>query len=163
MIAAGRRSCWRTWRGFGIEISRINRLMSLQKMEAKRRIREAEDTGETVLDLSHIYLLYQVPLELNRLESLQTLDLSGCSQAATHKISSKTVPSGRANAPPGGTLSPKREKCGPIPRFTENRLPAHEIWLVRGHGIAASISITYYLHVINVFCERCRFSEAKLI
>jgi internalin A len=48
--------------------------------EALRRIQEAENTGITPLDLSGLYSLYQLFLELNRLKSLQTLNLSECRQ-----------------------------------------------------------------------------------
>jgi hypothetical protein len=46
--------------------------------EALRRIREAENTGATSLDLSHLDSLYQLPRELDRLTSLRELDLSWC-------------------------------------------------------------------------------------
>lgn len=45
--------------------------------EASRRICEAKDTGATSLDLSHLKLLI-LPQELERLKSLQTLNLSNC-------------------------------------------------------------------------------------
>ena len=43
--------------------------------EALRRIREAEETGEVQLDLKFLLIDF---LELGRLTSLQSLDLSGC-------------------------------------------------------------------------------------
>jgi hypothetical protein len=46
--------------------------------EALRRIREAENTGVTTLDLIGLDFLGQLPRELKRLPSLQTLDLTGC-------------------------------------------------------------------------------------
>jgi internalin A len=46
-------------------------------LEALRRIREAEETGATKLDLSFLQFLEQLPRELGRLTSLQTLNLSG--------------------------------------------------------------------------------------
>src|ERR1700730_18133290 len=48
--------------------------------KALRRIREAENTGATSLDLSDLDFLYQLPRELERLTSLQTLNLSKCGQ-----------------------------------------------------------------------------------
>ena len=47
---------------------------------ALRRIREANETGATYLDLSGLQFLRQLPRELERLEFLQTLNLSGCEQ-----------------------------------------------------------------------------------
>ena len=48
--------------------------------EALRRIREAEANGAVVLDLSKLSALNRLPRELERLSSLQTLNLSGCKQ-----------------------------------------------------------------------------------
>jgi hypothetical protein len=48
--------------------------------EALRRVREAEATGATALDLSNLNSLNQLPRELERLPELQTLVLSGCWQ-----------------------------------------------------------------------------------
>jgi hypothetical protein len=48
--------------------------------EALRRIREAEETGTTALNLSDLDSLNNLPRELERLTSLQTLDLSHCRQ-----------------------------------------------------------------------------------
>ena len=44
--------------------------------EALRRIREAEANGAVVLDLSKLSALNRLPRELERLSSLQTLNLS---------------------------------------------------------------------------------------
>jgi hypothetical protein len=43
-----------------------------------RRIREAEENGATSLDLSDLHFLIQLPGELERLTSLQTLNFCGC-------------------------------------------------------------------------------------
>jgi hypothetical protein len=48
--------------------------------EALRRIQETEDTRATSLDLRGLYHLVQLPREVERLSSLQTLCLSGCRQ-----------------------------------------------------------------------------------
>src|SRR5271165_373205 len=48
--------------------------------EALRRGREAEATGAVVFDLSKLSALNRLPPELERLSSLQTLNLSGCEQ-----------------------------------------------------------------------------------
>jgi len=48
--------------------------------EALHRIHEAEETGEVELDLSKLSALNRLPRELERLTSLQTLDLSSCEQ-----------------------------------------------------------------------------------
>lgn len=48
--------------------------------EALRRIRKAEATGTTSLDLSGIQSLRQLPQELKRLTALQELNLSFCRQ-----------------------------------------------------------------------------------
>ncbi len=48
--------------------------------EAQRRIREAEESGTIELDLSGLEMLNRLPPELERLTSLQSLNLSGCWQ-----------------------------------------------------------------------------------
>ena len=49
-------------------------------VEALHRIRQAEDTGTTYLDLSDLHCLSQFPRELERLTSLRELNLAGCRQ-----------------------------------------------------------------------------------
>jgi len=46
--------------------------------EALRRIREAEETGALELDLSELFELNRLPPELERLTSLQSLNLNSC-------------------------------------------------------------------------------------
>ena len=48
--------------------------------EALRRILEAEETGAVELDLSRLEKLNRLPPELDRLASLQSLNISGCWQ-----------------------------------------------------------------------------------
>ena len=49
---------------------------ALADAEPLRRVREAKDTGATGIDLSRLESLKQLPRELERLTSLQTLYLS---------------------------------------------------------------------------------------
>jgi hypothetical protein len=57
--------------------------------EALRRIHEAEHTGATALDLSDIDFLYQLPQELERLKSIQTVFLFRCKSRRIRSLSGR--------------------------------------------------------------------------
>ena len=59
--------------------------------EALRRIREAEKTGALELDLSRL-VLTRLPFELERLASLQSLDLSWCRQLSGSCLIAGPIP-----------------------------------------------------------------------
>jgi internalin A len=54
--------------------------------EARRRIQKAEETGAVVLSLGGLWWLDRLPRELERLTSLQQLDLSECSQLSDFSL-----------------------------------------------------------------------------
>jgi len=58
----------------------MSRIDDRADLEALRRIRQAEETGATTLDLSSLSLLHALPRELAHLARIQTLNLSWCAQ-----------------------------------------------------------------------------------